>query len=480
MALLAVVLAAAVAMTTALVVVLTSDGSKPAADDRRGGGASETGDPDEPDPTEDEPERPEFPDWLAPTSPIKVARLPYVSPCQALNYDDVREIFGDLPPAGRIHEENYDSSIAYPPDALSTPIEATCDYDGLVALTTEQYPTVLDLTASGIGSASISGAEPEEIAPQLRRYRSAASLSDDPELTAFVEDLVAAGQANVRYGRDYDRRAFRGFRFRDVVVPVGPDPLELRFFHRNVALTIGPPGDDFTELPSLSDQDLLDQLERLKTAIERVRERVADPQLSQSSAPTLTGDMDKYGDTYLLEPCAVLTKNVFRAITGREANEIVRREVLPPVDIDAPGTSETAASEISILNSCDRKHETERADFSSTEVTIRLAIRYAPSVQALRESMRIEGFLPLGRRDSRLRTPADFAAEYPIQGYDGSTYLFTVDSYLVEVSVDVLLSEGTLTGEIIQGQSDRVTHVRAIKALVPALKQHLAEVEAAG
>ena len=468
---LAVVVAAAVAMTTALVVVLTGDGSEPAADDRRGGGASETGDPDEPDPTEDEPEEPEFQDWLEPTSTLRVAEFRFVSPCQALTLDDVEEIYGGLPATSNVSEETFDVSQRNTGPNSGTSFRPRCDYDQVVRLETEQYTSLSFMRVFGISGAIYADDSAGEITAKLRRYQQAASLTDDESVRTFIEEVIRAGRAYAEFDRTSNRRVFRDFTFEDIVAPVG-GAFDMGFVHDNVVYRLGPEHLGGEELAAMSDEEVLEGLEAAAAGVARVREHVTDPALSQSPAPTFAHDDVTFGETTLLEPCAVLTQAVFREITGRRANGPLYR-FHPSPDMDAPGGS---GSEISVYHNCERASEIERDDLSSDDVTVDFDIRYAPSAAALNEGLRLEEFRPLQRGETQLRTAADWAAE--LRDGDLLYYKFTVGNYFLGISLTDLQSEGGLGGDITQGRGDRAAHIRAINALVRALERHLAAVEA--
>jgi hypothetical protein len=69
------------------------------------------------------------------------------------------------------------------------------------------------------------------------------------------------------------------------------------------------------------------------------------------------------------------------------------------------------------------------------------------------------------------------AAEFRVAGFGEPYYKFIVDSYFVQVGITTLDSEGTVTGDIVQGQADRGAHVAAINTVLRSLEKHLERAE---
>lgn len=441
-------------------------------------GDPKEGGTDEPD----EPDDPQFTNWLEPKGTIKVGKNRYVAPCQAFTIDDLREIYGDIPDeiGLGISEDGLDVSVAdnsrYP-----VPFDLSCDYGNgeWVTLYTEQETREKDLKEYGLGSALYSlGTDADESRMKLKRYQAAAKLSTDAGVTEFIQELVKTGRTYAKYRETYDSKGLDAYDFDTVVAPVGYNNFEFNFFQDNVGYRfVDQAGGDSEALAQLSDQDVLDRLTMAKDAIDRIREHISDPTLSQSPAPTVLGTSYQIGATPILEPCAVLTKEVFKKVIGLKANAPLRRTTLPttptPSQVNQDGSS---------FNSCLRKNAKAVGDFGSDDISIDLSIKYALSPQELEAYLKDTDWLPLSKKDTKLKTKADFAGEFgsSFAGSSSAVYAFYVGNYFMTVTIYSLQSEDQLGGNIDQPDSDRQLYVDLINALVPSLKSHLKEIEAAG
>jgi len=451
--------------------LVTSEGDDAGPSGRGGDPPSTTTESEEPT----EPEEPGFRDWLAPSEKLRVGKNPYVSPCQMLTIDDVEEIYGELQPETVVSEEFLDFSVADRSD-LPTPYETSCSYTDQLTLHVQQYTYRKGLRDGGLATEAYSlGTDPADLKRKLRSYRAAVKGSDDELVRSFVENLTETARAYLAYQRAYDRDELADLDLDGLVLPVGYQAFEFNFFHDNVAFRlVDETGGEASSLAATSDDLVLQRLTEAAAAVQRIRDHLADPRLSQSPAPTILGDTDRIGRTLVLEPCAVLSPAVFRSITGRRTNQVARRYSLP---IDP--TSRGRPGEFSGYNNCERTGQQGglRAGSPHTDMSVRVEIDYAPSKKEFRAALRGGDFLPLDRDDTRLRTRAEWAAEFRVAGFEDPYYAFIVGNYFVLVSITTLDSEGTVTGDIVQGQADRGAHVAAINTVLRSLEKHLERVE---
>lgn len=473
-----------VAVIAAVVVVVAADDDEPGQDDvptatgTESGAAASTDEPDPPTTSEDpaeeaEPEEPAFRDWLAPDKTLQVGKERYVSPCQVLSLDDVREIYGEPPSGTAISEEFLDVSVrdrVYPATAYDT----SCRYGDLVTLDAGQDNSRRELRHNGI-DAALQSYRSEETPAKVKRYRKAVAGSDDSALKEFVDELVDVSRLYARYSKKYDPDILDGLDFDTVVQASGQSGFSFLFFVDNVSYTLTQEqGGDTDELRDFGDSFVLRQLEQAMAAIARIRERAADPTLSQSPAPTIPATGDTYGRTRLLEPCAVLSRSVFEDLTGRPDNVPVARQSLP---VQLPGLPPSWDSSSSVVtNGCDRTSRREKGNGGSDEAMMRISIDYARTARQAMASLRRGGYLPLARGDARLDTRADIALETTDDIFDVTLYTFLVGPYQVTVTWSGLATE-SLLGEITSTEATREEYVTAINALTRSLRRHLAKAD---
>ncbi len=414
----------------------------------------------------EESESPVFRDWLAPTQTLTVGKERYVSPCQALSLADVREIYGE-PPSGTSTFETFLDFSVRDYSFIATGYGTDCTYDGVVRLSAEQDSKVSDLRLGGLGSALTSYGD-QDLPLKIRRFRAAAAESDDPELAAFIDGIVDVSERYLRYLKDFDDKALRGLTFDTVVQPTGQSAYAFYFFVGNVTYTLvqeEPEGS--SGLKKAGDSYVLDQLSRAQRAIARIREHATDPELSQSPAPTIAATDDSFGRTRLLEPCAVVSREVFADVTGRADNQPVERRSLPIQPTQLPPSWEGPNGLTS--NECERIDILERKDGSSTTTRLGVLIEYFPSAKRALRS------IPRGG-SSLLDTDADLALETIDEGFGVTLYRFVVGPYRVTLNYSRLESSGFL-GDLDGSKAPRAEQVRAINTLVRSLQRHLKAAE---
>lgn len=466
---------AALALVVAgVLVVATSaseDGVAPAAEGpgsaAPGGGAATQTPSDDPTPTE-QPAAPAYPayrDWLEPERELVLGDHRYVSACQALSLDDVRELYGE-PRAGTVVSESFlDRSFGV--DEYRTDDALTdCWYRDIVRLDAEQPVDGSNLGELGLGNVLQSYRDDEQPG-KVRLYREAARADGDPELVAFVDDLARVAKARVRYSKTFQDKELRGLPdLAEVVQPIGSEAYAFRFFVDDVAYElVDEAGGDAADLRQELDSSIARRLRTAMDAIARIREHVGDPELSQSPSPTVARPSDTIGGTRILEPCAVLSRQVFRQITGLQDNQVVERLNIPLIPPGSAIEPEQGAS-----NSCRRHHVRDRR-YGDLTTDITIAIDYFGSARKAARALRKGDFD--GRR---LDTDADLF----IVGDDGPfsdlgivLHTALLGPYRISLDYSTLDRGGAFSDGSSAYASDR-DYVRAVNAVVRSLQRNLA------
>ncbi|NYG58985.1 hypothetical protein BJ980_001908 [Nocardioides daedukensis] len=259
------------------------------------------------------------PDLLAPKQELKVAGERYVSVCRLLPRGKIEQIFGNLPPRSQVYEEYYDASL---PDKRSRgygSARTSCDAYGSPWYLSIRLEQRLEPYADVRELISELPYETSDVEKMMTAYR-AADLSDKPAATgllAELEDNFAIYQAGGR-GSTLDD-------LKSMVLPEWEDYSEgsrkFIILEGNKKVVMSYDNDN-----SVDDADFL---EKAAVAIATIRTNLADPNLSQSPAPTYDEE-PKVGSTPIVEPCAVLDKAAFKATFGLDPNGEVNRDHLPP------------------------------------------------------------------------------------------------------------------------------------------------------
>ncbi len=229
----------------------------------------------------------------------------------------------------------------------------------------------------------------------------------------------------------------------------------------------------------LSQSEIVTELSRLMHVVDTAEANLANKNLSQSPAPTFLGKSNKVGQTYVLEPCTVLSPAVFSKIAGHEQNDFTFR-----TSVFYDLTKDHFKDDKSVIipsNNCERRYERYNdpaADpTTSTNVSIPFYLQYFKSARAAQDYL-TKNF-PLSPGDTQLQTKADWAAEQFYPG-DSTTryYPFRVGPYVGRVSINTLVSASNdLDAPISQGQAGREQYISAINELVTSLKAQLQAVK---
>ncbi len=344
---------------------------------------------------EDEPEsapteRPAegFHDWLAPGGTIKVGRFRYVSACQLLDDDLVMATMGPYRTASNwIEESFYGNDPKRPYATREWSVRTSCSWnDGLAddrALTIELSQGAEDDAATNRDHLVDLGHDADEYPELMQRWEDAnlSQVDDSTPAEQLLADLRDGVDAVTRAERRFDTE---GDSLTDIVVPAeGIYGTTFSFVgtHRNVRFRLE--GYNWETVGgTTADGDLLASA---ATLIGAIRERLDDPDLSQSPAPTVRGYSDVLEATPILEPCAALDRAVFENATGLPQTAPVERRT-PPFDLTVRDEhqrfqpSADCARSYSAGLRPDKRLEGPEVDLGPTgSLELRLEIVYFPS-----------------------------------------------------------------------------------------------------
>lgn len=414
------------------------------------------------------PAYPAFRDWLEPEQELVLGDQRYVSACQALSLDDVRELYGEPATGTLISESFLDRSFGVD-EYRSDDAITNCWYRDIVKLDAEQPADGSTLGEFGL-SAVLQSYRDDEQPGKVRLYRKAATADGDPELVAFVDGLAQVAKARVRYSRTYRDKELRGLPdLEEVVQPIGSEAYAFRFFVDDVIYDlVDQSGADAADLRQELDGSIARRLRTAMAAIARIRERVADPELSQSPAPTVARPSDTVGRTRILEPCAVLSRKVFRQITGLQDNQVVERVNIPLIP---PGSA--IEPEQGDENSC-RRHHIRDKTYGDFTTSISLEIGYWGSAKKAARALRQGGFD--GRR---LDTDADLflvGDDGPFEELGIVLHTALVGPYWLSIDYSTLDRSSAFSDGTSAYASDR-EYAAAVNRIVRSLERNVAVAE---
>lgn len=403
-------------------------------------------------------------DWLSPTSEIKVGTHRYVSTCQVLPLDSVvKTMYDGKPPQSfAVDEQYYDES---PTEEKFIRPKTRCEYGDAATLNAEQYFVAseakrLSNSVSSLGSKYLEG--------KVAAYRRAANTTNDAALKKFVSQLEASAKTFAEKKDAYSSSETNEIDTNILIIPTGTDAIEFTLFSNNIVYELTLPSKiRASQIADAPADQLVQPLKQAKSLIDVIYKNNKNPQLSQSPAPTLLSDKAQVGQTYVVEPCAVLSPAVMKSITGVEnAYTVARRSV--PYDLNSIQKPK-AGYAIYPRNECSRTIK-QGTETGYTKTTAQFEVEYAPDAAALDEKLTNGEFLPLDADDTQLQTKADFAAEYVVGTFD-PYYQFRVGNYWTQLKLSTIDSNGT------QGQLSREKYVAAINTLVDSLKVNVKEAE---
>lgn len=392
----------------------------------------------------------QFRNWLVPSKELKVGDYRYVSTCQALTKQNVTEILGKFADDGIVLEEYLDEN--YTAISPSDEFKGECSYELKNAeytnavLTSEQFvdkeqakkvfnfvvmkPDAMQAKVAELTTAAEGNEAARSFAVKLKT-----SSERYPELSTLTYKSNELSKVSV------DGLLFPDSRNRYVL-----------FYQNSVyALRITPVD------KNMKQADLLAAYGELFAAIEA---NIKNNQLDQSPAPTLLGNTDRVTKTIkVIEPCAILNRANFAAITGTEQDKPTSRTSLPYELEDI-----VQNKQLMVANACERQ---SGRGSSAPSNRVNLTLRHASSVQGAIDWLGSDqGITPLATdADQSFILNPRFKGDYPI-------YYFRVGPYVADIDILQTSSDGTFSG-ISQKEATNDQYIKAINILVAELKKNL-------
>lgn len=260
-------------------------------------------------------------DWLMPPRTLRIGQHRYVSACQLLTAADLEERVLSLPDTFQVVEEYLDRSLPhrqFAADEIRIGAPTSCEYlfdwydRPFVGL-----EVVHGVSADGIGLELPRAGEARRELAAMRRV-----VGEQPdESTAGLVARMSEGLQRLRRAEAPLRKAEGLVTAYDPVAD-GFGVLTIRG-PLVVKLYYGTPG------KPMGDSERAIAVGDLAHYLDRVLERLGDPDLPQSPAPTVLGESRRLGSTPLIEACHVLDDGAFEVALGVPPNGTVRRQTYP-------------------------------------------------------------------------------------------------------------------------------------------------------
>ncbi len=397
--------------------------------------------------------RSEFPEYLNPTSEIKVGDQRYVSACRVLDLGTVKSIYGDLNDKDFISEEYIDVSVGN--DTL--PYEFSCTYGELLKLDTSQFSDpnkVKNLTRS-IPSVGASNMD-----KKVSDFEKAANSSNDQSIKEFVTKLksgAALYNQQRSSGRAFAGEADSQLKLDGMVFPSTQSAYGFSVAQNNVMYTVTIDKESYTESIGASEEVMRENLMKMMKASSAIVKNASNTSLTQAPAPTTIGSNDKNQDTKVLESCAIFNAAVFKNATGKDQNGIIDRVTVPVKFVKE--STKSGSKQALPRNSCQRSYGQDGAQSTSTQ-NMRLDLNIGESEAAVTKV--IEDGYKLDADDAMLQTSADWAAELKVSNQ--VLYVFRTGSYIGIVDIDADTKDTTASRDV---------HIKAINDIVANIKSAL-------
>lgn len=404
-----------------------------------------------------------FKNWLEPKNEIKVGENRYISICKVLPVQTVIDTMyrGQPPDNFMVMEEYYDVS---PVEEKFKRPETSCSYGDIAKLDADQYFNAAD---TKFISNVVYSLGDQYMDAKVAAYKKVAESSNDETLKKFVAQIDASTKTFNEKKDSLSTASVANIDTSSLIIPIGNSAVEFNFFYNNVvyklALTTNLSASKVAEAPS---GEIATQLLQAKQLIDEVYKNSKNTTLDQSPAPTIIGKTAKVGETYILEPCAVLNSQIVESVLGvtSQPAKILRASTLYNLDKQ---TNSKAGYAIYPSNDCERTVVSS----NGTKTTIKLDIEHAPNASALDKKLADAKYTELDADDTKLQTSADFAAEYVV-GTVRPFYQFRVGNYWMYMTISTI--EPT-SGK--QGVGTRDQHVTTINKIVESIKSNSKEAE---
>lgn len=369
-------------------------------------------------------DQPVFKNVLTPASEIKVGNTRYVSPCQVLPFAKVTEIFGQAAESAYVIEDSLGASV--PANSEENVMRTYCNYNLAKSLSikvsADQYTDSAELKRVS----SVFLVKSDRVQAILNTARQHAGNNQD------AKDLLNAVQSSLNTYKTYE-----SVYDKDTLSKVDPDGMILPpFASDGVQVILGNVSYRLDTSIRL-DKASAEQLAQFKQALDVIRSNAANPRLDQSPINTIIGSTDHIGDTKILEPCALLSGNIFQTITSVESNDLVGRVTLP-LNSNRDIIDNSVGKRVIFSNSCERKHEGGDID-----VSFRLKLNQAKSVEFAKQYVKDYDDDP-SIVPTAVTTGADEAYLFPNSRDPLSpAYLFRVGPYVAVINFESTDSTGS-------------------------------------
>lgn len=396
-------------------------------------------------------EKPSFKNYLAPTKELKVGSYRYVSPCQIFPKDDAQKL-GGFTNETAISESYIDSD--YNTSKTYLPLKTQCGY----MLKSSQYKSAYvyaDQYVDAIHAKRLDSsvtAQPDKLKSTIADYTTIATGNAEAEqFVKRLKDSLPRYEQNIKIS--YNKAELAKSNTDGIVLPHSSD--QFNYFNENIVYTF--------DIDSSSTKSMTaERLAAYNLMLNSIEKHLVNKSLDQSPAPTILGDTDMVGPTKVLEPCSLLSSQVFNQITGATP--------LGPIDrISLPQGIEKISSATDkdfVTNYCERASEIESSGVK-VSTRISLSLRYARSEESAIK------WLKEGERTTPLQTSADQAFVLNPR-FDGDIplFYFRVGRYIGEVGYTQTRSS-TLSAPIKTSDVSNEEHVKAMNLLITEIRKTL-------
>jgi len=410
--------------------------------------------------TVDRPTKPTFTNPLTPTSELKVGNARYISPCQALTLSDVTRIYSTTNDSSYVNEDAL--AVSVPVSDHESRYDTGCTYHlahATVTLRADQYSdpkvgkrvSTLFLDYSDKYQGTIDG---------MKKAVAGSSTQDAKDLVTTIEKSYAKYS---QFKSQYDDEALAKQNFDGMVLPdlLGEG---VQMLQGNTLYTLSYGSKDIKD-PRTSPA----ALDKLARGLKLVTKNIKNPHLDQSPINPILGSSNRIGTTKVLEPCAVLTTDMFKSLTGTDENGLMRRATLP-YNIMKSRFDDKVHKTIVMSNDCERNRDDDSGTTAVSNNKVELQL-YQAANEAQAKQYVIDYADDPSAPPTPLQTDADEANVYgnSLQS-DNLLYLFRVGPYIGLLSIETSGSQ-SLADDVHFNYASQDQYVQAINALTAQIKK---------
>ena len=387
---------------------------------------------------------------LEPTEAVQVGEFRFVDACQALDVAAVEAIFGKMGPRGDFRARSRTALPEVESDEANG-ADSECHYDlvdksnQMVKVQLDQYTTTKAARESWLSELAVANGKLRAQLKQLqedlgeRSDQGDAGAAKDAEemLTGMQDDLAALEREN------------EGLTVLQIDgTPVIFRPSRSQFFavQDNVMVqlnyTFGP-RNVYAPARQISPRELPAAQRKIGKALVTIEGNRSDPDLSQAPVSSNPSGMDMLGETPILEPCELLTPELFAEVIGDGPYPGLMMES-GPRDPQQMLKSEYAAP------TCQRHFDEEDSEVSGT---MTVTVHHTPSAEAARREMKAL-CTPSARKQ---RVPLQVTGIHPVRCLDQANAMSDSGAFAFGPHVVQLHMYDGYTGETFWFQHDKWT-----------------------